>query len=1064
MSSTPDAGYVPVEIVKSVLVAVAKDKFSAGHDSRLWTREEGDPYPPYLVTELTEALQTEHGTDAHLVACIAFNGDNAVRAQPRLTKDGLDEVNEHGFNVRLNVLIADIDTPDHKPITDAQVTEAREKLSAAGVTCGWYTSRAGLRLVQPITSLLDPDTFERTIDVWLEEVRKVFPAPWVVDPACRDWTRHFRLPFVQRDGVMTKPVIDFSRMTAIVPPKPRPRPPCTPTTPRVAPPPTTDLEHRLRRARAYVGRVTPPKCGDGKCQSTLFDVALVTVKGFSIHTPDALDIVAAWAEMSSHKWKDKEVVRAVENAAKTGVPDGYLLTGDRPTRTQNNGVNYNGGNGIGVDDVLDDAEPFDGAQEAGAAVNADVEVEAEAEAEEGKRSTIDLLIEAIENMHPYRILTGRVFVNFGDTALPVDGQRFLHRIANLIRRDHCRNVTEAIVKNALLPVLGGELPSGHAPIRYADDGAGGIVLDLARKDGTVVEITRTGCVLTKSKISFYRPDGTRPMPVPVFPVNDTECAKVMADYYTMLGLDGNANRHARVCSYAWKMSSMRPMEWGSRFGKCAEGDDEADTERPLTAYTVVPLAGAEGSGKTTFARCVSRTIDPREPDLTALPEKIDDLVIVAENTHLMPFDNASMLTKEMSDALCRTATGDGNRKRSLYSNRDLSVFRGSRPVMLNGITDVVREADLLDRSLVVRLQPLARRKTEKELGREFKQMWPRVLGALCYCVSKAIAKLDDAEVPEEMRTIRMIDACMFAAAAEEVAGFEKGAVVKAYKDSKAEAVITVAEDPIVTALFSVVAPDTTWEGTTGELLDELTREAKGTDSRKPLSKRWPTEARGLTAVLKRLQTTLAALGVKLSFPTGANGGHGANQRIMTVTRSADGPMSPVTRSSPRLDAQEGNDDELTAVMELAGQGWAVARRSPNEPSGQPSGQPSGISLDRNGPPDGPDGSDGWLAVRADVGSDGQRSPGHYPQAVDGGAPSSPLQDQKEETTVGTVGTVGDACPQAQNPRRLVPTVGGTVGTATVGDAAVPAEADAWAPTAPDEVARRLAAQALWDMV
>ena len=79
-----------------------------------------------------------------------------------------------------------------------------------------------------------------------------------------------------------------------------------------------------------------------------------------------------------------------------------------------------------------------------------------------------------------------------------------------------------------------------------------------------------------------------------------------------------------------------------------------------------------------------------------MPDSVDDLTIYCENSATVSLDNQSALSETMSDALCRVATGDGNVKRSLFTTRDLAVFRGSRPIFVNGITDVVTRDDLLE--------------------------------------------------------------------------------------------------------------------------------------------------------------------------------------------------------------------------------------------------------------------------------------------------------------------------------------------------------------------------------
>jgi hypothetical protein len=790
-----------------------------------------------------------------------------------------------------------------KVATDTTVT-VEKALAAFPDVCRFvYTSWSNspdwphLRLVLPYSRPVTEDEQER---IWKTLAKKLAGLRLVCDPACKDASRLWYIPARRDDSFRSVlengAFLDVDSVLAEVVP--------TDTTEPM--PSVTDVgidevlsvadvstSERLRRASAYLRRLPGAVSGAGGHTAT-FKAAIALVKGFALSPDFAFTLLKdEYNPRCEPSWSDGELRHKIEEAAKEGkTPIGSLLN-PRAKGT-----------------------------------NASPPVE---KVESSKKTTLDLLIDMIAELQPFRVLTGRVFVAIGGRALPVDGPAFLHRIAHEFRGLHRKNVTKAIVENALVHVLGGSLREGQAPVRYADDGAGGIVLDLARRDGKCVQITRDGCTIKPSStVAFYRPDGTSPMPIPLFPQDDAECAAVFETYFKAQGLEGDENAHTRVSVFAWQLSAMRPMEWGSRAQEPT--GDESDDDGSLTSYSILSVQGSEGSGKTTRGKAICRSIDARTPDLMALPEKLDDLVISSENTHLLAFDNTSPFKKDVSDALCRTATGDGYKKRSLYSNRDLSVFRGSRPVMLNGIADVVREVDLLDRTLVVRLLPLPSRKLERELKSTFKAVWPRVLGALCYCVSKSIAKLDQTnEVPDEVRAIRMVDACLFASAAEEAAGFSKGSVVKAYMDSKAEATTSAGEDPIVRAILSVVTSGEEWSGTTANLLDALTAEAKGIDGKKALPKWWPSEARGLTSALRKLETTLRALGVSLTFPKGSGGGDKGKERILTVTRAM---AETDRRTEPSEDWQPGvpgSDVPTVPTLGFQKSGNAGVSAAGNEP-------------------------------------------------------------------------------------------------------------------------------------
>ena len=128
-------------------------------------------------------------------------------------------------------------------------------------------------------------------------------------------------------------------------------------------------------------------------------------------------------------------------------------------------------------------------------------------------------------------------------------------------------------------------------------------------------------------------------------------------------------------------------------------------------------------------RCL---IDPNVASLRSLPREERDLAISANNAHVLAFDNVSHLSPWISDALCRVATGAGFATRQLYTDTDEILLDASRPVILTGIVDVVTRADLADRALAIKLEPIeeTKRRSEREFMAAFVAVAPGILGAL----------------------------------------------------------------------------------------------------------------------------------------------------------------------------------------------------------------------------------------------------------------------------------------------------------------------------------------------
>jgi hypothetical protein len=71
-------------------------------------------------------------------------------------------------------------------------------------------------------------------------------------------------------------------------------------------------------------------------------------------------------------------------------------------------------------------------------------------------------------------------------------------------------------------------------------------------------------------------------------------------------------------------------------------------------------------------------------------------MIAANNSHVLAFDNVSGLPGWLSDALCRLASGGSLSVRQLYTDDEEVLFQAARPVVINGIEDVINRPDLAD--------------------------------------------------------------------------------------------------------------------------------------------------------------------------------------------------------------------------------------------------------------------------------------------------------------------------------------------------------------------------------
>ena len=116
----------------------------------------------------------------------------------------------------------------------------------------------------------------------------------------------------------------------------------------------------------------------------------------------------------------------------------------------------------------------------------------------------------------------------------------------------------------------------------------------------------------------------------------------------------------------------------------------------------------------------------------------------------MSFDNLSA-SPDISDAFCMLSTGGTFGGRTLYTNLESTSFRAARPLILNGIPDLMTRGDLADRAIVLRLRPMENRVTEEELGNMIEGAMPPTMTALLDALSAGMRHWDTTLTPTDVR-------------------------------------------------------------------------------------------------------------------------------------------------------------------------------------------------------------------------------------------------------------------------------------------------------------------------
>lgn len=341
---------------------------------------------------------------------------------------------------------------------------------------------------------------------------------------------------------------------------------------------------------------------------------------------------------------------------------------------------------------------------------------------------------------------------------------------------------------------------------------------------------------------------------------------------------------------------------------------------PEIPHPILLLTGEQGSGKSTAAKIIASIVDASTVPLRKPPRDLDSWTTAAFGSHVVAVDNLSVLPDWLSDALCRAATGDGDVKRSLFTDGDLFVFQFKRVVILNGIDVGSVRDDLADRLVTVDLHRIDEtdRARDDDLTQRWQNALPDILGGLLDLTAQVLEVLPTIKLE---RAPRMADFAHVLAAVDRIQGSDG---LGRYRDqSGALASDAVTSTPVLVALTGAVTSP--WRGASAELL-ELLKATLG-DTRPP--KGWPAGARALTSELKRRAPSLRRLGwtVELTDEKTKRGqvweitppvGSGDETGDETVTRSAgrDLVTSSSPLSSPPVDLEPGGSppkgDEVTS--------------------------------------------------------------------------------------------------------------------------------------------------------
>lgn len=408
----------------------------------------------------------------------------------------------------------------------------------------------------------------------------------------------------------------------------------------------------------------------------------------------------------------------------------------------------------------------------------------------------------------------------------------------------------------------------------------------------------------------------------------------------ILGGDWEVIDHAPVLFRRTKLTGvMADPQRGGDLAALWEFVPVAESDRPVllavlvhalidpdTPHTVLSLTGEQGTSKSSSTRALVDLIDPSPVPLRQSPRDPESWVTAAAASWVVALDNLSAIPTWLSESLCRAATGDGNVKRALYTDSDVSVTQFRRCVLLNGIDLGALRPDLAERMVTAELTPIRKRRTESDIADDWAQARPAIFGALLDLAAAVHRRL-----PATMLTNppRMADFARIATAVDAELG------TNGY-DRYADQSKRMAADSLAGDEFAARMAATRFEcenKTASDILAALTPTEK--EWRKP--KDWPNGARQVTTLLRRNAPTFRKLGWSVSDDGGRTKDGITRWTIHPPSdqggnsRPADPPYPHPQVNDPFHGGLDGGSDEATTPPGGSGGSMAGQPKTSNPP-------------------------------------------------------------------------------------------------------------------------------------
>jgi Bifunctional DNA primase/polymerase, N-terminal len=300
---------------------------------------------------------------------------------------------------------------------------------------------------------------------------------------------------------------------------------------------------------------------------------------------------------------------------------------------------------------------------------------------------------------------------------------------------------------------------------------------------------------------------------------------------------------------------------------------------PEIQKVVLNVYGSKGAAKSSLQELIKKLVDPSIPLTLTFPRDLNELIQQLSHNYITYYDNISTLSKGISDQLCRAVSGSGSSKRQLFTDDDDIIRSFKRCIGINGINLAATKADLLDRSILIKLEEIedSKRRTPEEIWKEFEELRAQLLGYIFDILVKVL-EYEENNPGKKFKMYRMTEFSKYGEIIASCLGYPDDEFINAYernREIESDEIIDSSQVAIVIMCmmyqkYGDCEGDlrNEWAGTPTALYGEfknIVETEKWNLNIDTKDKYWPKRANSLIRRLNEIKPTLKEKGLEISF-------------------------------------------------------------------------------------------------------------------------------------------------------------------------------------------------------